>query len=62
MHIPLREPPRFSSHQLKLNAVILRLQNLMINENLTPDELVACAELVKISNIKIEELASNRAT
>lgn len=62
MHILLREPPRFSSRQLKLNAVILRLQNLMINENLTPDELVACAELVRVSNIKTEELASNRAT
>ncbi|EPC6573780.1 meiotically up-regulated 80 protein [Escherichia coli] len=27
-------------------AIVHRLQQIMVNENLTPDELVGCAEIV----------------
>ncbi|EPB7380219.1 MULTISPECIES: meiotically up-regulated 80 protein [Enterobacteriaceae] len=28
-------------------AIVHRLQQIMVNENLTPDELVGCAEIVR---------------
>lgn len=55
-------PPVHSTQNIKLMAVVHRLQQIMINENLTPDELVGCAGVVwdnhrkysDISNPKIE--------
>ncbi|MFP1529281.1 hypothetical protein ACLB1R_33660 [Escherichia coli] len=31
---------------IKLMAIVHRLQQIMVNENLTPAELVGCAEIV----------------
>lgn len=47
MHKPPRETPRHKNQNIKLMAVVHRLQRLMINENLTPDELVGCAQIVR---------------
>ncbi len=41
-------PPVHSTQNIKLMAVVNRLQQIMINENLTPDELVGCAGVVRI--------------
>ncbi len=34
---------------VKMLAIVSRLQAIMLNENLTPDELVRCAEAVRES-------------
>ncbi|XIC77704.1 hypothetical protein AABD66_17010 [Edwardsiella piscicida] len=55
-------PPLHSRKSLRLMAIVKRLQQIMVNENLTPSELVGCAEIVRdnygrihdISNPKIE--------
>jgi hypothetical protein len=47
MHVPPYPPPLLSAKSLKLLGIIHRLQTLMINENITPAELVTCAEAVK---------------
>lgn len=67
MHAPhmRREPLFHTVKNLKLMAIVHRLQQLMVNENLTPAELVGCAEIVRdnygrlydISNPKIETFA-----
>lgn len=61
----MRPPPVHTTKSIKLMAVVHRLQQIMINENLTPDELVGCAGIVRdnhrkysdISNLKIEVFA-----
>ncbi|HGH3376080.1 TPA: hypothetical protein ACJILP_000766 [Enterobacter ludwigii] len=61
----MRPPPVHTTTSIKLIAVVHRLQQIMINENLTPAELVGCAEIVRdsygkcldISNPKIEIFA-----
>nr|WP_230391356.1 hypothetical protein [Enterobacter ludwigii] len=61
----MRPPPVHTTTSIKLIAVVHRLQQIMINENLTPAELVGCAEIVRdsygkcldISNPKIEVFA-----
>ncbi|MCK6999650.1 hypothetical protein [Enterobacter kobei] len=60
-----REAPQHRTDSIKLMAVVHRLQQIMINENLSPTELVGCAEIVRdsygkcldISNPKIEIFA-----
>lgn len=47
MHNLTREVPQHKNENIKLMAVVHRLQQIMINENLTPDELVGCAEIVR---------------
>ena len=47
MHKPPRETPQHKNKSIKLMAVVHRLQRLMVNENLTPDELVGCAQIVR---------------
>ena len=47
MQKPPRETPQHKNQNIKLMAVVHRLQRLMINENLTPDELVGCAQIVR---------------
>ena len=44
---PPRQMPSHKKHTIKLLAISARLQTLMINEDITPDELVACAVSVK---------------
>ncbi|QDX29608.1 hypothetical protein Dpoa569_0001406 [Dickeya poaceiphila] len=42
-----KEVPKYTIKELKLMGVSSRLQTIMINENLTPGELVGCAESVR---------------
>lgn len=44
---PPRPMPSHKTRTIKLLAISARLQTLMINEDITPDELVACAMSVK---------------
>ncbi|EDW3362244.1 hypothetical protein GUO34_004838 [Salmonella enterica] len=62
MHVIRGEIPQYQTKNIKLMAIVHRLQQIMVNENLTPAELVGCAEIVRdnygrlydISNPKIE--------
>ncbi|EJA18393.1 hypothetical protein SEEN567_13254 [Salmonella enterica subsp. enterica serovar Newport str. CVM 19567] len=61
-------PPQHTLKAKKLMGVVHRLQQIMVNENLTPAELVGCAEIVRdnygrlydISNPKIEAFTPER--
>lgn len=44
---PPRPMPSHKTRTIKLLAISARLQTLMINEGITPDELVSCAMSVK---------------
>lgn len=46
MHGIPGEIPQHNTKNIKLMAIVHRLQQIMVNENLTPDELVGCAECV----------------
>lgn len=48
MHSSPHPRPQHKTHTIKLLAITHRLQMLMINENLTPTELVSCANAVKL--------------
>ncbi|EEY5975647.1 hypothetical protein FJ881_23235 [Escherichia albertii] len=37
----------YNTKSVRLMAIVHRLQQIMVNENLTPDELVGCAEIVR---------------
>lgn len=62
MHVIRGEIPQHQTKKIKLMAIVHRLQQIMVNENLIPAELVGCAEIVRdnygrlydISNPKIE--------
>ncbi|WP_257027968.1 hypothetical protein [Enterobacter hormaechei] len=68
MHVVPGEIPQHKTKNIKLMAVVHRLKQIMINEKLTPAELVGCAEIVRdsyakcldISNPKIEVFAPAR--
>ncbi|MGV5965601.1 hypothetical protein ACVN3W_17600 [Escherichia coli] len=68
MHRIPGEIPQHKTKNIKLMAIVQRLQQIMVNENLTPDELVGCAEIVRdnygrlydISNPKIEAFTPAR--
>lgn len=68
MHVVRGEIPQHQTKNIKLLAIVHRLQQIMVNENLTPAELVGCAEIVRdsygkcldISNPKIEVFAPAR--
>ena len=47
MHRIPGEIPHHKTKNIKLMAIVQRLQRIMVNENLTPDELVGCAEIVR---------------
>lgn len=47
MHRIPSEIPHHKTKNIKLMAIVHRLQQIMVNENLTPDELVGCAEIVQ---------------
>ena len=47
MPLPPKPIPSHKTRTIKLLAISARLQTLMINEGITPDELVACAKSVK---------------
>ena len=44
---PPRPMPSHKNRTIKLLAISHRLQQIMINEDISPDELVACANSVK---------------
>ena len=48
MHRIPGEIPHHKTKNIKLMAIVQRLQRIMVNENLTPDEAVGCAEIVRI--------------
>ncbi|ECD3194708.1 hypothetical protein EZV83_12595 [Salmonella enterica subsp. enterica serovar Typhimurium] len=68
MHVIRGEIPQHQTKNIKLMAIVHRLQQIMVNENLTPAELVGCAEIVRdnycrlydISNPKIETFTPAR--
>ncbi|MCZ5437248.1 hypothetical protein O5476_06790 [Escherichia coli] len=68
MHRLPGEIPQHKTKSIKLMAIVHRLQQIMVNENLTPAELVGCAEIVRdnygrlydISNPKIEAFTPAR--
>ena len=51
-------PPIHSTQNIKLMAVVHRLQQIMINENLTPDELVGCAGVVRDNHRKYSDISN----
>ncbi|MCY1698359.1 hypothetical protein OVA10_09885 [Lelliottia sp. SL45] len=53
-------PPRHSSRSLKMMAIVQRLQQIMVNENLTPAELVGCAEIVRDNYGRMYEIANTK--
>lgn len=42
-----KEIPKYTIKELKLMGISSRLRTIMVNENLTPGELVGCAESVR---------------
>ncbi|AZS98683.1 meiotically up-regulated 80 protein [Salmonella enterica subsp. enterica serovar Mikawasima] len=38
-------------------AIVHRLQTIMVNENLTPAELVGCAEIVRDNHGKLDNIS-----
>ena len=51
-------PPVHSTQNIKLMAVVHRLQQIMINENLTADELVGCAGVVQDNHRKYSDISN----
>ncbi|EIW9480305.1 hypothetical protein FYL58_23570 [Klebsiella aerogenes] len=47
MHVIRGDIPQHKTKSVKLMAIVHRLQQIMVNENLTPAELVGCAEIVR---------------
>ncbi|WP_415373244.1 meiotically up-regulated 80 protein [Escherichia coli] len=41
-------------------AIVQRLQRIMVNENLTPDELVGCAEIVRDNYGRFNHIGQSR--
>ncbi|PXY63962.1 hypothetical protein DMY04_13925 [Enterobacter hormaechei subsp. steigerwaltii] len=61
MHKLHREIPRHKTDNVKLMAIVNRLQQIMINENLTPDELVGCAGIVRDNHLKYNDISSQKS-
>lgn len=41
-------------------AIVHRLQQIMVNENLTPDELVGCAEIVRDNYVRFNNIEQSK--
>lgn len=54
-------PPMHTTKNIKLMAVVHRLQQIMINENLTPDELVGCAVVVRDNHRKYNDISNQKS-
>ncbi|HEX4500252.1 MAG TPA: hypothetical protein VH187_03645 [Scandinavium sp.] len=54
-------PPMHSRKSLRLMAIVQRLQQIMVNENLTPSELVGCAEIVRDNYSRMDEINNPKA-
>ncbi|ECD5600577.1 hypothetical protein E1852_12130 [Salmonella enterica subsp. enterica serovar Minnesota] len=56
MHRIPGEIPQHKTKNIKLMAIVHRLQQIMVNENLTPDELVGCAQIVRDNYERLNDM------
>ncbi|EEQ7576585.1 hypothetical protein M4U82_003518 [Escherichia coli] len=61
MHRIPGEIPHHKTKNIKLMAIVHRLQQIMVNENLTPDELVGCAEIVRDNYVWLSYIGQSSA-
>ncbi|HFL4321541.1 hypothetical protein ACDJ06_18205 [Escherichia coli] len=57
MHRIPGEIPHHKTKNIKLMAIVHRLQQIMVNENLTPDELVGCAEIIRDNYRRLNDIS-----
>ena len=57
MHRLPGEIPQHKTKSIKLMAIVHRLQQIMVNENLTPAELVGCAEIVRDNSGTLDSIS-----
>lgn len=62
MHRLYREIPQHKNNNIKLMGIVHRLQQIMVNENLTPAELVGCAEIVRDNYGRFNHIGQSRVT
>lgn len=55
-----REIPQHKSDNVKLMGIVHRLQQIMVNENLTPAELVGCAEIVRDNYRRLHDISNQK--
>ncbi|EHY2928836.1 TPA: hypothetical protein KX660_002132 [Escherichia coli] len=60
MHRIPGEIPQHNTKNIKLMAIVHRLQQIMVNENLTPDELVGCAEIVRDNYVRFNDIEQSK--
>ena len=60
MHRIPGEIPQHNTKNIKLMAIVNRLQQIMVNENLTPDELVGCAEIVRDNYVRFNDIEQSK--
>ena len=60
MHGIPGEIPQHNTKNIKLMAIVHRLQQIMVNENLTPDELVGCAEIVRDNYVRFNDIEQSK--
>ncbi|EHR7925012.1 hypothetical protein RNP60_21570 [Escherichia coli] len=60
MHRIPGEIPQHNTKNIKLMAIVHRLQQIMVNENLTPDELVGCAEIVQDNYVRFNDIEQSK--
>jgi len=58
MHVVRGEITQHKTKGIKLMAVVHRLHQIMINENLMPDELVGCASVVRDNYRKFNDISN----
>ncbi|EDQ4600187.1 Uncharacterised protein [Citrobacter braakii] len=59
MHRLPGEIPQHKIKSVKLMAIVHRLQQIMVSENLTPAELVGCAEIVRDNYERFNDISSS---
>ncbi|EFB9799836.1 hypothetical protein ACGLYP_001652 [Escherichia coli] len=62
MHRIPGEIPQHNAKSVKLMAIVQCLQQIMVIENLTPDELVGCAEIVRDNYGRFNYIGQSRVT
>ncbi|HGF4740378.1 TPA: hypothetical protein ACF33J_004713 [Escherichia coli] len=60
MHRIPGEIPQHNTKNIKLMAIVHRLQQIMVNEKLTPDELVGCAEIVRDNYVRFNDIEQSK--
>ena len=56
MHRIPGEIPQHKTKNIKLMAIVHRLQQIMVNEYLTPDDLVGCAQIVRDNYERLNDM------